>query len=98
MVGLGLGRMRLRCTLHWDLDLPGVAPPTRSFQGVNILHQPPLLLILSGLGTFISTRHATSPRSTTPDRRNRRRRRRLHRNNSSTCSTRFILSGLSHGN
>lgn len=83
VVGVGLGRLHLHL---------GVAPPTRSFQGINILHQPPLLLILSRLGTFISTRRAASTRFTTPGRRNRRRRCRLPRINFYMLSLNSVYS------
>lgn len=47
VVGLGLGRMAV--AMHPALA-PGLArrscSSNRSYQGINILHQPPLLLIL----------------------------------------------------
>jgi hypothetical protein len=54
--------------------------------------QPPLLLILSGLGTFISTRRARFP--TRRRRNNQPRRRRLPRDNSGNPLNSFILFGF----
>ena len=93
VVGLGLGGMWLR-------KHPALAPGTNQElllqpllpRNQTSFTQPPLLLILSGLGTFISTRRARFP--TRRRRNNQPRRRRLPRDNSGNPLNSFILFGF----